>query len=148
MSLALACDYVVAASNAKFCSAFAKVALIPDVGLLWTLPQRVGMAKAKELITLAVEFDGDEAGRLGVANRVAEPGAALTAALEVAHRYAEMAPVAFALAKAAFADGSVNSLEGAMRAEIDSQSTLRKTGDHRAAAQAFLEKRKAKFTGD
>jgi len=148
MSLALACDYVVAASNAKFCSAFARVALIPDVGLLWTLPQRVGMAKAKELITLAVEFDGVEAGRLGAVNQVVEPGAALTAALAIAHRYAEMAPVAFALAKAAFADGSVNTLEGAMHAELNSQSTLRKTSDHRAAAQAFLEKRKVSFIGD
>ncbi len=148
MSLALACDHIVAAANSRFCTAFARVGLIPDVGMYWTLPQRVGMAKAKELIALTPEFDGQEAVRLGVANEVVPSGSALVDAMNVARRYAQVAPAAFAFAKAAFADGSVNTLEGAARAETDSQPTLRKSADHLRAVQAFMEKRIVSFEGD
>jgi len=148
MSLVLACDHVVAASSAKFCTAFARVGLLPDVGMFWTLPQRVGMAKAKELITLADELDGTQAGSLGIANQVVDSGAALEVALQVACRYAKVAPVAFAFSKAAFADGSVDTLEGAIRAEMDNQPMMRQTRDHLNAARAFMEKRPVVFFGE
>ena len=148
MSMALACDHVVAASNARFCAAFARLGLLPDVGMFWTLPRRVGMTKAKELIALATEIDGQDAQTLGVANQVVEPGTTLEAGLEVAHRYAKTAPLAFALTKAAFANGSVDSLDAALRAEIDYVPLCIRTSDHLNAVKAFMEKRAVTFSGE
>ena len=53
LSLAISSDFVVAADNAKFCATFARVGLVPDTGLFYTLAQRVGMSRAKRMITLA-----------------------------------------------------------------------------------------------
>ncbi len=52
MSLVAGCDYAIASQRSKFCAAFAKVGLAPDLGLYWTLPQRVGLGRAKKLIML------------------------------------------------------------------------------------------------
>ncbi len=147
MSLAAACDYVVAASNARFCAAFARLGLFPDVGMLWSLPRRVGSAKAKELITLAEEIDGKTAEKLGLVNKAVVPHMALSVAMEVARRYAAAAPLAFALTKASFADGTTDSLDQALRAEVDFVPVLTKTRDHAEAVSAFKEKRSAVFSG-
>jgi enoyl-CoA hydratase/carnithine racemase len=146
LSLALACDYVVAAANASFSASFVRVGLMGDMGLFWTLPQRVGLGKAKAMLALATAVDGGEAVRIGLADQLAEPGGALVAALEVAHRFAAGPPVALALTKAAFAQGCLT-LDDALSTEVDYQSMLFQTTDHREAAAAFLEKRKPEFAG-
>lgn len=140
LSLACAADYVVAATDAKFCAAFIRVGLVPDVGLRWTLSQRVGTAKAKELIMLASELNADEAARLGVANQVVESGKALGIAIDVAERLAKRSPTALALVKATFARGC-ESLESALQMELDYQPLLKNTDEHLEAIKAFLEKR-------
>jgi enoyl-CoA hydratase/carnithine racemase len=146
-SLALACDQIVAARSARFCASFGRVNLLADGGMLWTLPQRVGAHRARQLIALGTELGAPEAERLGIVDRLVEPGAALDAAIELARGYREVAPGALASVKAVFADGSLGSLDGAFRAEIDHQAALRATDDHRHAVEAFLAKRKPVFTG-
>ena len=146
-SLALAADTIIASSQARFCASFGRINLLADCGMLWTLPQRVGMHQARRLIAQSVELDASEAARLGVVDGVVEAGQALARALQEAARLSELAPGAYAVTKAVFADGSLGSLEGALRAELDHQSTLRTTEDHRNAIQAFLEKRKIVFSG-
>ena len=146
MSLAAACDYVVTAASAKYCCAFVRIGLVPDMGLRWTLSQRVGIAKAKELMMLATEFDGTEAARLGLANEVAAPGAALDAAIAAGHRFAEKPPIALGLIKAGFARGS-DALDDVLKSELDYQPVLKTTHDNQEAVKAFLEKRKPVFTG-
>jgi 2-(1,2-epoxy-1,2-dihydrophenyl)acetyl-CoA isomerase len=146
-SLALACDQIVAARGARFCASFGRVNLLADGGMLWTLPQRVGAHRARQLIALSTEVDASEAEKLGIVDRLVEPGAALDAALEVARRYRDVAPGALASVKAVFADGSLASLDGAFRAEVDHQAALRGTEDHRNAVEAFLGKKKPVFTG-
>lgn len=147
LSLAMACDYVVMASDTTVSCAFVKVGLHPDYAGLWSLQRRVGPAKAGELAMLGDRIDGVEAGRLGIANRVVEPGRALDAALEVARRYAENPPVAMALIKASLAAGS-GSLEEGLQAEVNFQPLLMSTKDHAEAVAAFLAKRKPVFTGE
>src|SRR3546814_15808489 len=61
--LAMACDHIVAARDAKFCAAFNKIGLMPDGGLLWTLPQRVGAERAREMLMLATLVAGAEGDR-------------------------------------------------------------------------------------
>lgn len=146
LSLAVATDYLVAASSARFCAAFLRIGLIPDTGILWTLPKKIGPAKARELLSLAREIDGVEAGRIGLANRVVEPGQALQAAIEHARSLAQQPPLGMALIKSALTY-SVDDMDAALRAEIDYQPLLRQSSDHLEAANAFIEKRTPVFTG-
>src|SRR5579859_316272 len=74
LALAAASDYVVAGQGAKFCCAFTRVAFIPDLALMYSLPNRVGYAKAKQLIALADTFDVERALQLGVVDEVVQTG--------------------------------------------------------------------------
>jgi len=146
LSIAALADYTVAARDAKFGAAFVKMGLMPDMGVLWSLQHRVGRAKARELLGLARAFDGAEAGRIGLANEVVEPGQALERAIAVAQEYAALPPVATALLKSALAQG-VDSLDAAIRSEVEFQAVAMGSKDHAEAVRAFMEKRAPKFEG-
>jgi len=146
LSIASLADHVVAARSAKFGAAFVKVGLMPDMGALWSLQHRVGRAKAREILGLARVFDGVEAHRIGLANELAELGGALPRALAVAHDYAALPPVASALLKSALAQGA-DSLDAAIRSEVEMQAVAMGSADHAEAVRAFLEKRAPRFEG-
>lgn len=146
LSMAVACDYVVAAANARFCAAQLRLGLTPDVGMMWTLPQRIGQGRARELMLMAREIDGRKALDYGIANEVVEAGGALAKALEAARELAAMPPVSMALVRGAMATGC-SSLEDTMNSEIQVQSVLQVTTDHAEAVKAFREKRKPVFVG-
>jgi enoyl-CoA hydratase/carnithine racemase len=146
LSIAALADYMVVARDAKFGAAFVKIGLLPDMGALWSLQQRVGPAKAREILGLARSFDGAEAGRIGLANEVVEPGKALERAIAVAQEYAALPPVATALLKSALAQGS-DSLDAATRSEVEFQAMAMCSQDHQEAVRAFAEKRAPKFEG-
>jgi 2-(1,2-epoxy-1,2-dihydrophenyl)acetyl-CoA isomerase len=143
LALTAAADYAVAASNAKFCCAFTRVGFIPDLGLMYSLPNRVGHAKAKQLIALANTFDAQHAEKLGLVDEVVQPGETLTAALQAAQRFAAGPPLAFEMVKSVFARG----LEAMIQAEIDLQPMLWLSEDHKEGKQAFFEKRTPQFKG-
>lgn len=143
LALACASDHVVAARNARFCCAFTRVGFIPDMALMYSLPHRVGIARAKQLIALAEDIAAERAERLGLVDEVAEPGGALARAQELAQRYAETPPIAFALMKSVFARG----LEDMIQAEIDLQPYAWLSADHEEGKRAFREKRKPRFKG-
>ncbi|MHC8320460.1 enoyl-CoA hydratase/isomerase family protein [Pseudomonas sp. GB2N2] len=146
LSLAVATDYIVASSTARFCAAFLRIGLIPDTGILWTLPKKIGVSKARELLSLAREIDGVEAARIGLVNQLVEPGQALAAAIAYAKELAMQPPLGMALLKAALTFGA-HDMDASLRAEIDFQPLLRQSKDHLEAANAFLEKRAPVFTG-
>lgn len=146
LSLALACDMVVAARTARLCPVFARIGLVPDTGIFWTLPNRVGMAKARRMLELAEEVGGEEAVHTGLANRLAESGAALESAKALARQLAALPPMAVALTKTALTFRS-DSFDDALRAEVDYQPVLRQSEDHQEAARAFVEKRSPEFRG-
>jgi len=146
LSIASLADYTVAARDAKFGAAFIKVGLMPDMGALWSLQHRVGRAKAREILGLARLFDGAEAARIGLANEMAEPGEALARAKAIAQEYALLPPVATALLKSALAQG-VDSLDAAIRSELEHQAVAMGSEDHAEAVRAFAEKRAATFRG-
>ncbi|RJF91674.1 enoyl-CoA hydratase/isomerase family protein [Noviherbaspirillum saxi] len=146
LSLAAAADYVVSSTTAKYVSSFAKVGLIPDLGLLWTLPQRIGLSEAKRMFATARVVAAPEALQLGLADKVVEPGALMATALEIAQSYTSGAPLSMALVKAAYEKG-LPTFESALRYEVDNQAALYLTADHREAVAAFLEKRPAVFKG-
>ena len=146
LSLAVAADFLVAASDARLCASFLRVGLSPDFGICWTLPTKIGMSKARELLSLATEIDGAEAGRIGLANQVVGHGGALGAAIEVARGWARNPPMSMAFIKAGLTFGA-DTLEASLRTEIDCQPILRQSRDHREAVRASVEKRGAVFIG-
>ena len=146
VSLALACDHVVAAKDSRFCASFNRVALMGDLGLLYTLPLRVGMGKARELLMLGEIVEAAEALTIGLVDRLVEPGQVLAAAIERAKLFAASPPVALAMTKSALARMPA-SLDEVLQMELDGQSALFQTADHAEGRAAFLEKRAPKFQG-
>ena len=70
----------IVADVAEIATQVAKVGVLPDGGALWSVPRKVGHAKARELFGLARQFDADEALRIGLVNQVSDEGTALAAA--------------------------------------------------------------------
>ena len=146
LSLACAADFAAGASGSKYACAFVKLGLLPDTGLLWTLAQRTGHGRARELMLSGRSFDAETALGMGVLNHLVATGEALPAAIEQAGAFSALPPVSLALLKSALVNG-MNTIEDAWRQEIDLNPLVRQTDDHHEAVEAFMEKRKASFTG-
>lgn len=98
-SLALACDFIVAADNAVFVMAYSNVALSPDGGATWALLRALPRQLATELLMCGSRITPQRLHTLGVVNQLAQPGSALTDALALAQRLNERAPNALASIK-------------------------------------------------
>jgi enoyl-CoA hydratase/carnithine racemase len=146
MSLALLCDQVVAAKDAKFCCSFGKIGLMPDMAALWTVPQRVNAGWVKRLLMLAEEIDGETAGRIGLADQVTAPGEALSGALALAAKFAALAPLPVGFIKETLARGP-QPLDALLAQEADGQALLFTSADFAEGRDAFLAKRKPVFSG-
>lgn len=141
ISLACAADHVVAGEGARFVASFGKVGLLPDLGLLHTLPARIGQARAREVLLFGEVVEAPRALAIGLVDRLVAEGGALAAARERAALLAAQAPLSLALTKAALSAG----LEAALGREQDLQAALYLTPDHREGKAAFLEKRPPRF---
>lgn len=146
LSFALACDWVVASESARFAAAFGKIGLTADCGLAWTLPQRVGISHARDIMMTARPVKAAEALEIGLVDRLVPAGEALEAALAKAEDYRAVAPLALSAMKAGFVLGP-GSLAETLAMERQQQPMLSMTGDHQEAVAAFKEKRTAAFRG-
>jgi enoyl-CoA hydratase/carnithine racemase len=143
LSVALCCDLVVAGEDARFVASFGNVGLIADLGLLHTLPRRVGEAWTRRMLLFGEVVEAGPAERIGLVNAVVPPGTARAAALEWAARLAERAPLAIAMTKTLLAEG----LDALLDREREQQATLFFTADHAEGKAAFAAKRKPLFQG-
>ena len=146
LSLALACDAVVASEGAQFCAAFGKVGLLPDAGVLYTLPRRVSPARAQHLLLSARNVEAPEALAIGLVDRVVPAADLLATATAEARRLSTIAPLAFAAIKS-LGTGGCATLEDAFAAELRLQPLLAMSDDNREARAAFAERRKPVFRG-
>jgi enoyl-CoA hydratase/carnithine racemase len=145
-SLALACDFIMAARTATFCAAYGRLGVIPDIGMLWSLPLRAGLGVTREIAMFADVLSASEAKEKGVIDWLADEGQAEAAALERAARLATRATAAIGLTKALLARAPL-SMETVLAHEIEAQAVLHTTEDTQEALQAFAEKRKVEFKG-
>ena len=91
MSLALACDLIVAAADARFVMSYGRIGLTPDGGGSWHLARALPRALALELLWLATPIGAPRLHELGLVNRVTDKGQALNEALALATRLSAMA---------------------------------------------------------
>jgi enoyl-CoA hydratase/carnithine racemase len=144
-SLALACDLLVAADNAKFVMAYVKVGLTPDGGGSWFLSQALPRPLATEIL---LEGKPVAAGRLaaaGLVNRVVAPGQARAEALNWATDLAQLSPNAVGRIKSLIESGASQTLTAQLGAERDSFVASLHHADGLEGISAFLEKRPAKY---
>lgn len=146
MSLAVACDFVIAAEGARFAASFAKVGLCADAGLTWFLPQRIGQARSRQLMISGDVVDADQALAIGLIDTLTEKGAALDAARTKARAIGALAPLSIATVKAALAS-QPSIFDAALDLELSNQVRLATSADYLEGRAAFVEKRRANFRG-
>lgn len=145
MNLALACDFIIASDKASFVQAFAKVALVPDLGGLWFLARVVGINKAKELCFTARKVGAEEALALGIANKVVPHEQLLDEAREVARTIAAGSPTAQAMTKTLLNRSGSVTLDQMLDYESYAQTIAYLTPEYEEGVSAFREKRAPDF---
>jgi len=147
-NLALACDLVVMAGDARFAELFVKRGLVMDMSGTFTLPRAVGLHRAKELALLGDTIDAERAYAIGIANRVVPAGSLMETARELAGRLAAGPPIALARMKQALNASFSRTFDEALDQESIDQSAVYASADVAEAIRAFFEKREPKFTGE
>jgi enoyl-CoA hydratase/carnithine racemase len=145
--LALATDFRVVEPSASFGLPEVGIGILPSSGGTHRLVRLVGAARAKELILLGDRFGAEEAHRLGLVTELADEGAGLARALELAERLAALPPVAVAVAKQVIDAMPDASYDAGLALERLAYGLLAQTDDHREATAAFEEKRPPRFGG-
>jgi enoyl-CoA hydratase/carnithine racemase len=145
LEIALVCDLIVADPTARFGLPEVKLGLIPGGGGTLRLPDRIGVAAAKELLLLGSVVDAERAATLGLINRVSAPGQALFEARALAERIAALPWVAVSSVKRAV-DGGLDVLTGRLNREREIFLETATSADFTEGFTAFLEKRKPHYT--
>lgn len=144
--LALACDLIVASTEAVFGLPEVGVGIFPGGGATQTLTWLVGPARARDVILAGRRLTAVEAEAWGIVARVVEPGEALPAAVALAGRIAQGAPLGIAQAKAAIR-GVHRSLADGLAAEDALYEVVLSSEDRVEGFRAFVERRPPRFRG-
>jgi len=146
-SLALACDMRFMSASAKLIEVFIRIGLVPDSGSHWFLPRLAGMARAFEYAATGRDIGPEEAERAGLVNAVAQPEALEAETMSLARTLASGPTRSIGLIKRTLNQAMISDLPALLEYEAMMQEIASRTADHREGIAAFLEKRKARFTG-
>lgn len=149
LALALAADIRLAATTAKFSAAFLKVGLsVGELGTSYHLSRLVGPGLAAEIGYTGRIVGAEEAGRIGLVNRVVEPGRLMAAADELAADIAANSPAGVRMSKRAIQrNQEITSYAAALELENRGQALLVQTEDMPEALAAFTSGRTPTFAG-
>lgn len=147
VSLALACDLVIAADNTKFNMAYSKIGASPDVSGSWSLPRAVGLHKAMEITLLSETFDAQEAHRLGLVYRVVSSVDLAQETMSLADRLANGPTRSFGVVKNLFRNSFDRNLNSQLEAERLGFRECAATNDFKEGVVAFHQRRTPLFTG-
>ncbi len=146
MAIATLTDLRIVERQAKFSTAFAQRGLIAEHGMSWTLPRLIGSGNALDKLWSARRFDGAEAHRLGLAERLVETGEACSTAREYIIQLAEnSSPTSIQVIKAQVHRHLNMPLGEAMHETNEWMATSLKREDFREGVRSFIEKRPPDF---
>ena len=143
--MAMNCDLIIAAENARFGQPEITLGIVPGGGAMQKLARTVGLTRAKELVFTGDIIDADRALALGLVNKVVPAESLMTEAKNLAKKLLSRSGVALSFAKKALNSGGGLSLDAAV--DIDEAFFKRcfDTADQKEGMKAFLEKRKPRF---
>ena len=147
MSMAIACDIVVAAETTRFMVAYTRAGLVPDGSSTYFLPRIVGLKRALELTLTNRMFSAQEALQWGLVTRVVPDNELLIQAKALAIQLASGPTRAYGLSKRLLHSGWTETLETQMENESQAIANSARTRDAREGITAFLEKRPPKYKG-
>jgi 2-(1,2-epoxy-1,2-dihydrophenyl)acetyl-CoA isomerase len=147
LGLALSADFRVASPDTRFSCNFARLGFHQGFGISVTLPAVVGQQRALELMYTAADVRGDEALRIGLADRVAAADEVRAAAVEFATEIAASAPLALLAIRETMRGDLADRVQTATAREHGEQQRLRATDDFREGVAAVAERRAPNFTG-
>ncbi len=146
-NIALSCDVVLASSSASFIQAFSKIGLIPDSGGTYFLPRLIGFQKASALMMTGDKVSATEAEKMGMIYKVIDEATFADEAYEQALMLAQMPTQGLAFTKISLNNSMHATFHEQLLEEDKLQRKAAATEDYNEGINAFLEKRKAIFTG-
>ncbi len=147
LALAMACDIRIAAQSAFVSTGYARIALSGDYGIAWLLTRLVGTARAREMMFTSERVEAARCEAIGLVNRVVPDEELQKAAFEFARALAEGPALALRAMKDNLDEALALDFASARDHEAERLILLTTTEDHREAVQAFIDKRKAIFSG-
>lgn len=146
VSLALACDIVLAAESAYFLLAFRRIGMAPDGGTSWLLPRLVGKARAMELLLLGEKLPAKTAYEWGLINRCVADEALMPETLKIAGSLAN-GPESLGVTRNLVWRGLDAEWHAQIEDEAYAQGDAMRSADGQEGVRAFMEKRPPNFTG-
>ena len=146
-AIALACDMRIATQNAKFVTAFSKIAFSGDFGGSYFLTKIIGTAKARELFYLSEVIDAEKAKDLGIVNNIIDSNEIDEYTVSLKNKFKELAPIAIKYMKKNLNIAEVGDLNLSLNQEALPMMICSETADHKNAAKAFVNKEKVVFKG-
>lgn len=149
VSLALSGDFMICADNAKFILAFVNLGLVPDMGLTYLLSKAIGPVRTMDLAVTGHPVGVTEMYDWGLVYRMVPPPALDDVTMEFARKLAHGPLVAYKnIKKQVYAADYANYLSWIEQVEVPTQCECADTQDFREGVYAFIEKRRAEFTGE
>jgi 2-(1,2-epoxy-1,2-dihydrophenyl)acetyl-CoA isomerase len=144
-SLAMAGDMIVAARSANFM--FSRIGLVPDLGSTWLLPRLIGRQRALELMLFNEPLSAERAREWGLVCEVVDDAQLMSEAVKLAQRLAKGPTRALVATRMLLEESEHATYAAQFRREIEVQSEVRHSADALEGRAAFVEKRKASFSG-
>jgi enoyl-CoA hydratase len=146
--LAMTCDMIVAGESSKFGQPEIKIGIMPGAGGTQRLTRAVGKALAMEMVLTGKFISADEAQKAGLINRVVPDEVYLDEAIKLATDVATMSPIALRLAKESVLKSFDSGLQEGLYFERKNFYLTFSSEDQKEGMKAFVEKRKANFSGN
>ncbi|MCG8415928.1 MAG: enoyl-CoA hydratase [Pseudomonadales bacterium] len=147
VSMALACDLVIASEDAFFTLAYCRIGTSPDGSSSFHLPRAVGIKKAMEIALLGDRFGAEEAKAIGMINFVVPTDELESETTKLATRLADGPTHVYGNTKALFYRSLESEFESQLQAEAEYFADCASRNDFKEGVTAFIEKREANFTG-